>query len=339
MAYHVCIVAGKKEPFMSQTKVRDTSPPARSPETLETERLYYAHYAKRSSIHTPISLPLAAARTSGPGASSSIMAPIVHKTVTMPAVLAKTSQHPSVLAKTSRHPNVLARTALHPGVMTQRAAAIRLRYRPQNAPKRVDGEAAVATFGMLALYVVLIGILIAMAAKPSPVHKSDETAGKRPIAVTTPAPVAVVPVQAAPLPPSLPPETAKLAEAVKPIQTAKPTVAAPVEAAPRAKLVPLVPELNEKAAAATAAARREKALDLLRKARESQNDAVTYRQMLAELVRTYSDTPAGAEALNLLTAEPAVQNAPAAAREEAPEVKANEEKNVPTGRYGLGLMN
>ena len=287
---------------MTYTKTRNAAPPARSAATLDAERQYYAYYANR----TPASVTAVGRQTSGPsglGGSSSVMVPVVGCTGQQPATL---RQLPTI----RHHPRYLPPTAI--------------RRRP------VDGEAAVAVFIALALYVVLVVLLIATSSRPAPVHHADDSA--RPLS-TNSAPSAMAPTLVAPAAPSLP------------VETAKPIAPQPIVVDAATKAAPL-PTPNAAAAAAaapkaSAVARREKALDLLRKARESQADTIVYRQTLAELVRSYGDTPAGAEALNLLAAvEPAntVSPTPADKREETPELKQADEKTVPRAHYGLGLM-
>ena len=191
----------------------------------------------------------------------------------------------------------------------------------------VDGEAILAALGLFVGYVGLVVLLIATSSRPKPVHHVDDSASGRPLS-TNSTPSAITPT--APVAPSIP------SEAVKPI--ASPDLEAIAQPVTKA-VTPLAANAAQKSSAAP---RREKALDLLRKARECQADSVVYRQTLAELVRSYGDTPAGAEALNLLAAvEPANGISPTTANtvDETPEVKQSEEKSAPRPQYGLGFMN
>lgn len=189
------------------------------------------------------------------------------------------------------------------------------RARPHALP--VDGKSILPVASLLAAYGVLVVLLISTSSRPTPVHHAQEIEAVRPNTNSTP--------------PSERTQTASAAP-ILPLAAAKPVTPLPLESAaqPVTKAASQLP------------ARREKALDLLKKARESQADDVVYRQMLAELVRSYADTPAGAEALNLLAAaEPANRTNPPAAepREDAPDVKKSDEKSTPPVRYGLGMMN
>ena len=80
--------------------------------------------------------------------------------------------------------------------------------------------------------------------------------------------------------------------AVQPVAVV-PAVVVPADVIPTAP----PPPSRQTSAESALAARRAKALELLKKTRSNQSDTVVYRQGLAELVRSYSDTPAEAEAL------------------------------------------
>jgi len=176
---------------------------------------------------------------------------------------------------------------------------------------------------LLVGFVMLVVLLIATS-KAVTVHHVDENDSGRPQSTNS----AEI-TRTAPEMPRLPIEPTRIESTTQSI----------AKAAPLLRIPNAVPN-------ASAVARREKALDLLRKAldllrkaRESQSDNVVYRQTLAELVRSYGDTPAGAEALNLLAApEPASATTPDT-QEEKPEVKPSDEKSAPRAQYGLGFMN
>ena len=187
----------------------------------------------------------------------------------------------------------------------QQVATMRRRRRPHTAPRvvlPVDADAVLIALGLLAGYILLTFVLIGTAARPAPVKHVEPGAVQPVVAV----PATVVPADVIPIAPPPPALTAIL-----PVET-------PAESA--------------------LAARRAKALELLKKTRAQQSDTVVYRQGLAELVRSYSDTPAGSEALNLLAApEPATRTS-APARHETPDIKTPTEQSEPRQHFGLGLM-
>ena len=120
------------------------------------------------------------------------------------------------------------------------------------------------------------------------------------------------------------------------VQSAAP-VPATVVPADVIPIAPPPPALENQAESALSA-RRAKALELLKKTRTYQSDSVVYRQGLAELVRSYSDTPAGAEALNLLAAPEPASRTSAPVRHETPDVKTSSDQSEPRQHFGLGLM-
>jgi hypothetical protein len=189
-----------------------------------------------------------------------------------------------------------------------------------------DGASVLGVLVLFVVYVVLVLVLIATSTKPSATHQSDATTFGRPVEelqhgyslpLKDPARAAT--------PASVPPAAAP----ANPILT---------QSAPA-----VISSTSEAAARNAASARREKALDLLKKGRQFQADAILYRQMLAEVVRNYGDTPAGAEALNLLaTFNPVERTAPTAetpaTRKELPEVIEPLKQDTPKVTYGLGFM-
>ena len=177
------------------------------------------------------------------------------------------------------------------------------RHVPKTAIHRkpVNAAAVTAVAGLLVGYVVLVVLLIATSSRPALAHQSTETSFGRPLG------------------PSYPAIAYKHVSGVSSMQPHGDDDDAIVKAATQ------VPSTAFKA---FAAARREKAMNLLNQARHSDTETLAYRETLCELAGSYADTPAGAEALTLLT------ELKAAGREKAPEVKQAEEK----ARYGLGLM-
>ena len=278
--------------------------PARSRTTLEAKRSHSAQYTKVAQTSVPLS-PIPP-QVFGPGTTSSVMIPVVG---------AHANHDFGAHIPTSRH---------------------RQRYISQDAirHKPVNVEAVLAVLGLLAGYVVLVVLVIATSARPSPAHQSTATSFGRPLNEISREfrhPLGAEPVFPEPssrvaaesVPASHPTEVMNSSTKATPVQP--PAAGAIATAAP-------VPKPSEMA-------QRERALALLKKARESQSDIIVYQIMLAELVRSYGDTPAGAEALKLigeLEAANCVDPIPPDAGSKEPEQ--SEEPAPPKVHYGLLML-